>query len=103
MSQLININDAVEGMVLAEPIFNKIGQVMIAKDINITSKQINILKMWGIKEIRIKRLEEDILVDNSSKIQQIKLQILNDLGWSNINDYIDEMIELAALTKIRLR
>lgn len=98
----IALENVREGMLLAKPIRNKVGQVMINKDVELTAKHINILKMWGIQIIAIKDgTEEEVDVKNQSTIDIIKQQILSGLGWNIDHPILDEIIELAAYSHFR--
>jgi len=99
MSKRIDLEEAHEGMVLAEPVLNKLGQVMLGKGISLKLKQINVLKMWGIKQIAINNLEEDIPEEtNYELLEETKLKIKQQLGWNDDNSFLNELIELAAIS-----
>lgn len=96
----VDLDTISEGMTLAKPVFNKVGQVMIAQDVAVTSKHINILKIWGIKKVEIVvNNDSDSIVNESDSIVKKKQRIMEILGWEVDNDFLDEIIELAALSK----
>jgi len=102
MPKLLEIERLIEGMILAEPVLNKMGQVMIAKDITLSHKHINILKMWGIKQVCIKNTENDVAeINDPDLIELAKKDLIIKLGWEIDNPFLEEMIELAAQSKFK--
>ena len=101
MSKLLKIDEISEGMILAKPILNKMGQVMIAKGIAINQKQINILKMWGISEVSIQTDKEEPQERNDLLlIENAKKNVIEELRWEIDNPYLDEIVELVAQSKL---
>jgi hypothetical protein len=97
MPKLIKIDSLIEGMVLAEAVINKLGQVIIAKNTLLTLKQINTLRMWGINQVLIKSLDSEMEIsEDLAIIEESKSKIKAELDWKVNNIFTDELIELAA-------
>ncbi|MBA4395413.1 MAG: hypothetical protein C0407_17830, partial [Desulfobacca sp.] len=47
------------GMVLADPIFNRFGQVLLNKGVQISDRHLNVLKTWGILKALIEGGQSD--------------------------------------------
>lgn len=96
----VDLDNIKEGMVLAKPVLNKVGQVMIAQDIAITNKHINILKMWGVNKVEI--MTNNIVEAASDEYESVskkKQKLREQLGWDVDVIFLDEIIELGALSK----
>ena len=50
----LNMDDLKPGMILAQPVRNRQGVLLLDTSARITAKNIRILKSWGVKEIAIK-------------------------------------------------
>ncbi|UCD82311.1 MAG: hypothetical protein JSW26_13070 [Desulfobacterales bacterium] len=50
----LNVDDLKPGMILAQPVRNRQGILLLEADARITNKNIRIFKSWGVKEIAIK-------------------------------------------------
>ncbi len=55
----LNINDLKAGMVLAQPVKNKHGLILLGKETVLTGKDIMVLKNWGITEADIRGIDRD--------------------------------------------
>ena len=51
---ILNIEDIKSGMILAQPVRNRQGVLLLEAAARITNKNIRIFKSWGINEIAIK-------------------------------------------------
>jgi len=54
---VINIDDIQPGMVLAAPVTDRRGRVLLGAGCEITEKQLRILRMWGVIEADIQGVE----------------------------------------------
>ena len=50
----LNIEDIKSGMILAQPVRNRQGVLLLEAAARITNKNIRIFKSWGVKEISVK-------------------------------------------------
>ncbi|HRP01454.1 MAG TPA: hypothetical protein PLE30_02290 [Candidatus Kapabacteria bacterium] len=103
MFKIVIIDEIEEGMVTAEPILNKIGQMLIAKDTILHSNQLKMLKLWGIKQVFIKVGQVGQTDTNNfdkTELMKMKVEIVDKLGWEINNPFLDELIELIALSQL---
>ncbi|MCH6256418.1 hypothetical protein MLD52_07650 [Puniceicoccaceae bacterium K14] len=52
-------NDLEEGMILASDVCNLDGQILFTKGLELTTRHIDILQMWGIPKVEISGEEEE--------------------------------------------
>lgn len=57
MPKRIGLTEVTESMVLAQPVLNQHGQLMLPAGSPITSRHITLLKMWGISSVVIESAE----------------------------------------------
>ncbi len=57
--QKLSINQVTTGMILAEPIENRKGQLLLATGTELSESHLTILQTWGIKEITIEGGKEN--------------------------------------------
>lgn len=96
MPKLISIKDIKEGMELAVPVRNKFSQVLLAEDIKLEERHINILSLWGIQDIYIKDTEEEKEVQfDETEILKAKEQLKKRLKWNFRNSCEEEIYNLA--------
>ena len=69
MGKLISIENVEPGMILAEPVINHYGQILIGQDAELSAKTIKVLKTWNIRSVKIKS-------DQNSEEPEIKEEIL---------------------------
>jgi len=100
MQKLITINDIKEGMELAVPVRNKFSQVLLAEDIKLEERHINILSLWGIQNIYVKDTEEEKeLQFDEAEILNAKELLKKRLKW-NFRNYCEEEIYDLALNEL---
>ena len=58
---LIETSELTPGMTTLEPVINSQGNILLAKEVEITDKHIRILKTWGISVVHIKDEVRDTL------------------------------------------
>jgi len=56
---LLHRNDLKEGMVLAEDVKNRHGDILLPKGRLLTAKDVLILKTWGINEVDVEGIDRD--------------------------------------------
>jgi hypothetical protein len=54
---LLNVNDLKPGMVLAEHVTNKHGNMLVGKGNQLSEKHIGVLKAWGVTEVNVDRVD----------------------------------------------
>jgi len=51
---ILKIDELKPGMILAEPVFNQSGALLLEKDTSLTKRRIWTLKTWGIDKVSLK-------------------------------------------------
>ena len=105
MAQL-NLNDIQPGMVLAAPVFNKNGSLLLQKGIVLTEKHVKIFKTWGIAEADIEgydinKVEEDAYAFLSDEeIKEIEAVLVKRFPEIAENDVMKEIFRITKKHKI---
>lgn len=93
--RIINVAEIEDGMELTEPIKNSYGQILLNSGLVLQEKHKLMLKVWGIKKVKIKSETidaGDVLISvpdqNLDKIKEI-------LNWQPRNYMESELIQLA--------
>jgi hypothetical protein len=85
------------GMVLADPVSNRQGQILLNRGTTLSSRQINILKTWGIQSVVIQK--EEIRVTDPLPDQEIRNQALDRIKkrllWHPLSPVEEEIVNLA--------
>ena len=75
---VLNINDLKPGMVLAAPVYNKQGGILLGKGAVLTEKHLKIFRIWGVTEAEIEGVEkEDVESDIFSQLNDKELEAIN--------------------------
>jgi hypothetical protein len=85
------------GMVLAEPIFNRFGQILLNKGILISGRHLNVLKTWGISKVMIEGGEangQEIEINEEMRSQALA-RLNKRLSWHPETPLEEELIRLA--------
>lgn len=87
MSDIININEIEEGMILAEPIVNSYGQTLINSGVVLSKNHIRLLKTWNIQTLFIKKdeNEEEVEISNEMIINAQK-KLAERVIWNPRNE-----------------
>lgn len=88
MSKIIAIEKIEEGMILAESVVNKHGQVLIPNGMELKSNHKRIFKSWNIKFVNIKELEdENELIEISPELFKMAKREIDELiNWKPENE-----------------
>jgi hypothetical protein len=98
MSNIITIDQIQEGMIVAEPILNNFGQVLISPGVILQEKHKNILKTWNIKAICIKSDESDEEVEISEELRSLAVERLNKrMIWEPRNAIENNLYQIGIL------
>ncbi len=68
MSSILSIEQVEIGMVLANPVVNRYGQVLISNGTELLQRHIKLLKTWGIKFIHL--VGDDLEDDGNAEIDE---------------------------------
>ncbi len=96
MAKLVFIEDALEGMVLNEPIVNNQGQTLLPAGITIGSNHLRILKTWNIRSIYIKedKSEEDNKISDEMLLVS-KEKLMSRIKWSPRLEIEEDLLNAA--------
>jgi len=92
----VNIENLKLGMILAKPLKNRFGQVMLGENVKIEEKHLNMFKMWGL-DCFVVFDDSDLQPTKAEKdeIRELaKNQVLNHIfNWGILSELEDEYIE----------
>jgi hypothetical protein len=99
----LNIEDIKSGMILAQPVHNRQGVLLLEAGARITNKNIRIFKSWGINEIAIKgdrSVSKDAAGDREVRGKESIAKQLKE----KFSDVLDDpvMVEIFNAASIRL-
>ncbi|MEW6186956.1 MAG: hypothetical protein AB1585_14575 [Thermodesulfobacteriota bacterium] len=85
------------GMVLAEPVFNRWGQILLNKGCKLTPRHISVLKTWGVAKADIGNIEgeEEVARIDQETLARAQKQVNKRLFWEPRTDFEKEIIQLA--------
>ncbi|MCX6170287.1 MAG: hypothetical protein NTX65_13150 [Ignavibacteriales bacterium] len=97
MSKSIPVEMIEDGMELAEPIKNKYGQIMLAENAKLESKQKKMLKVWGISSVIIVADDEPFehKAYDPEIIEKAKIKLSEKILWQPGNQFEEEIYQLA--------
>lgn len=105
MAKTINCDDIEEGMILAQPILNKFGQVLLPANVELQKKHSHLLKTWGISTVFIKNddnANEEIEI--SEELRALILEHLNTvILWEPQLPFEKEIYQLAFTNEAKKR
>ena len=102
----INLSDIQTGMVLAAPVYNKNGGLLLQKGVQLTEKHVKIFKTWGVTEADIEgydkeKVEQDAYAFLSEEeIQEIESALLKRFPDITSNAVMSEIFRIAKKQKI---
>jgi hypothetical protein len=85
------------GRVLAEPVFNRLGQILLSKGSKISPRHLVVLKTWGIQSAVVENGEtegKEPVLDEEVKKRAIA-RIKKRLMWHPQSPFEEELIQLA--------
>ncbi len=92
MSRILNINELQEGMILANPITNNFGQVLLPAGIELTCNHFRILRTWNIFQVSIvTEGDNENIVLSKSQMDNAGKYILSKMKWRPRNGYEKDM------------
>ena len=94
MSNLIEIEKSEPGMILAAPILNRYGQVLLSTGVELMPRHLKMFRTWGIKLITVKgeEFEEAVITEGlKSKAEEI---FLRRISWKVKSDFEKGLFEM---------
>lgn len=104
---VLHINDLKEGMVLAEDVKNRHGDVLLPEGRPLTAKDILILKTWGITEADVEGIDRDKVEKSEmeslppSVIASIEKEVSELFPEVNNNPVMQEIYRIVRKSKLK--
>ncbi len=96
MVKVVSTDDIQEGMVLAEKLCNKYGQILLLKGINLTERHARVLKQWNIASVVIESEDEEIEI--SEEMIEKAQDILNyQMVWEPTHVQEEKLFEVVTM------
>lgn len=101
MPKEIHISELTDNDTLYNTVTNKYDQVLLKKGTILnTVSHLRILKTWGIESIVIEDILDDNLNDDSNQVDnELKAQVLENLGWDKLNSNDQILFEIILESK----
>ncbi|MBU2491862.1 MAG: hypothetical protein KJ571_04500 [Bacteroidetes bacterium] len=95
MSSLIEVSKFETGMVLAAPILNRYGQVLLGAGVELQENHKKLFLTWGIKLITIKNEngKDEIVITDEMKEQAEKI-FSDRINWKPTSSYEKDLFEM---------
>ena len=74
---ILNIDDLKDGMVLADDIINKHGNILIKKGNMLSEQNIMLLKAWGVTEVNIQGVDQAQV--DQEEFKAIPAEVMNSI------------------------
>jgi len=97
MSISVPIETLKPGRVLAAPVFNRTGQILLGKGVKISPRHLTILKTWGIQTVAVENggAEATVPLLSEEILSRAQDRINKRLLWHPSNPLEEEIIHLA--------
>lgn len=102
MPKEIQISEITDNDTLYNTVTNKYNQVLLKKGTILnTASHLKTLKTWGIESIVIEDVLDDSLNDDSDQVDNdLRLQVIEKLGWVRLNDNDEVLLDIILESKI---
>jgi hypothetical protein len=100
----LKTDDLKSGMILAEPVYNQSGSLLLEKDTSLTKRRIWMLKTWGIDKVGIKgktKEEGKTTVEAELAAKEIIEKELRAKFKDTIDDPVMQIIMKAAARQLQ--
>ncbi|MCX7736163.1 MAG: hypothetical protein N2319_05580 [Candidatus Kapabacteria bacterium] len=103
MIKVIDINELNEGDVLAEPIHNALGHILLPANAVISANSLKLLKTLNITNITIKKIDENSQNEGltDEEVESTLNIMVEKIGWSPDNEFEEELLKMAAIHKLK--
>ncbi|MCO5251107.1 MAG: hypothetical protein M9949_06770 [Candidatus Kapabacteria bacterium] len=96
MRKMVKLEEAQDGMVLAEPILNNFNQTLLAVGATLNPQKLRILRTWNIKLISIKSEDSDNEIEFSDEILDVcKGKLEKRMLWKPRNNIELDLLQSA--------
>jgi hypothetical protein len=99
---VLNINDLKPGMVLADDVTNKHGNVLLGKGNQLSEKHIGVLKAWGVTEVNVEGADreqvdreeaEGLSSEAVASVEEKLKELFPDLGDNHLMQEIYRVVK----------
>lgn len=98
MVKTVAIDGIESGMILAKPIVNNFGQVLLGSGVTLGEKHVRLLKTWSIEFVDIEVTDESDKVDISDElIMEVMTTIKQRMDWEPENKFEEDFFQMAVL------
>ena len=94
MSNLIEIEKSEPGMILAAPILNRYGQVLLSTGVELMPSHLKMFKTWGIKLITVKGEEYEEAVISEELKRKAEEIFASRITWEAKSDFERGLFEI---------
>lgn len=105
MGKYVSLKEIIPGMILAEPVVNRYGQVVLAAGIELESHHIGRLKTWGVTLISVDAEGDEVSGCNQQVLDRAREQVEERLTWAPRNqlekDMYNAAVEVAAIQMMK--
>jgi len=101
---ILKIDELKPGMILAEPVVNQSGSLLLEKDASLTKRRIWMLKTWGIDKVSVEgrsKKEGKAAIETELETKEAIEQELRAKFGGTINDPVMEAIMKAAARQLQ--
>ncbi len=96
MAPLISIHDLKPGMVLAEPVLTRWGQILLNKGCRLRPNHLTLLRTWGIAKVRVQEEKEDsVATVDEAALGEARNKVQRRLKWKPKTPVETKIIDLA--------
>jgi hypothetical protein len=97
MAISVPLEELQSGMVLADPVLNRWGQILLNKGCKLTPRHISVLKTWGVARVAVGNIEEgsELPRIDQETLTRAQKKVEKRLLWEPRTDFEKEIIQLA--------
>jgi len=102
----LKLDELKPGMILAEPVHNQSGSLLLDKEISLTKRRIWMLKTWGVDKVSVKgrpTTDDKTTSEAERETQESIEKELRDKFEDTIDDPVMEIIMKAAARQLQKR
>ncbi|RLA92619.1 MAG: hypothetical protein DRG25_06015 [Deltaproteobacteria bacterium] len=97
---LLSLEDLEPGMIVAKPVFNHQGAILLGKGVRLSEKSIWILRSWGVSQIWIKKVGKESgskgKSGTESRILEPELELRKKLSEETEDEVMNEILRAAS-------
>lgn len=96
MARLVPVDQIELGMVLAAPLVNRYGQVLLAEGVEVQNKHIILMKTWGVKFISVASENDTQVVEVTDEAKKMaEKRLAARMKWEPQTDIETDLLKVA--------